>query len=127
MLVTVLKLDRSASGLTTGPVHVASMASLSITAVGAMETAMPGFIEAEIQPPMAGVFSGGRLTKLRGPGKGVSSPQQHQGATHNHFSPLLGLGSKMNLCFGELENSTVVSGRRENNGAIRREIWIGLN
>ena len=62
------------SDLTADPVYVASMVSPSITAVGATKPAMPGFIGEEIQPLMVGDFSGGRSTRLRGPGKVVSSP-----------------------------------------------------
>ena len=91
VLVMVSELERGAFDLTVDPVHVVSVVSPSIKAVGATEIAKPGFIEEEIQTPMVGEFSGGRSTRPRGPGKVVSSPQWHQGATQSHFSPLLGL------------------------------------
>ena len=36
-------------------------------------------------------------------------PQRHQGATQNHFSPLLGQVSEMSFGFGEINNSMEVS------------------
>ena len=70
--------------------------------------------------------------KLMGPGYVVSSDLWHQGAAQNSFSPLLGMGSEEGLCFGERDDSMVVSGEKGKNGAIlllsqcRQVIWMGL-
>ena len=50
--------------------------------------------------------------KLMGPGYAVSSDLRHQGAAHNSFSPLLGLGCEEGLCFGVSDESMVVSGEK---------------
>ena len=50
--------------------------------------------------------------KLMGPGYAVSSDLRHQGATHNSFSPLLGLGCEEGLYFGVRDEPTVVSGEK---------------
>ena len=47
-----------------------------------------------------------------GLGIDVSSDNWHHGAAQNHFSPLSDLGSQKDLCFGERDNSTVVSGEK---------------
>ena len=120
MFVTVPELDHGASDLTADLVHVALLVSPSVKVVGATETAKPGFIGEEIQPPMVGEFNGGRSTRLRRPGKVVSSPQWHQGATLNHFSPLLGLGNEMNFCFGERKfyGGVMGEGRKMEHGEV---------
>ena len=45
-------------------------------------------------------------------GYGVHSALRHQGAAQNTFSPLLGLGSEENFCFGERNASMMVSGEK---------------
>ena len=50
--------------------------------------------------------------KLMGPGYVVSSDLWHQGAAQNSFSPLLGMGSEEGLCFGERDDSMVVSSEK---------------
>ena len=69
MLATGPELDRGASTLTGDPVHVVSVVSPSAKELGATETAKPRFIREEIQSPMAGEFSRGRLTRPRGLGR----------------------------------------------------------
>ena len=69
------EMDRGASTLTGDPVQVVMVVSPSAKAMGATVTAEPGFIGEEIQSPMAGDFTGGRLTRPRGSGKEILSPQ----------------------------------------------------
>ena len=62
-------------------------------------------LRAENQTPLAGVLEDGSSAKLMGPGYVVHSTLRHQGATQNSFSPLLGLGSEEDFCFGERERT----------------------
>ena len=115
-----------ASALNDDPIQVTLVVSLLVRLEGghpdevasAMEVSKFGFIgEAvtnrgkgdENHTPMAGDLSVGTTASLMGLGNGVSSDHRHQGAAQNHFSPLLGLGSEKGLCFGERDNSIVVS------------------
>ena len=61
---------------------------------------------------MVGDLSVGTMVRLMGLGNGVSSDHWYQGAAQNHFSPLSSLGSEKGLCFGERDNSTVVSSEK---------------
>ena len=69
-------------------------------------------LRAENQTPLAGVLKDGSTAKLMGPGYVVPSDLRHQGDGQNSFSPLLGLGSEEGLCFGERDDSMMVSGEK---------------
>ena len=108
----------AAPAIAPAPVSAIAFGSLVTTASEGSGSKFSGVevsnrrLRAENQTPLVGVLEDGSSAKLMGPGYVVHSTLRHQGATQNSFSPLLGLGSEEDFCFGEREDSMMVLGEK---------------